>query len=302
MARRRQGDLEDNTEKIAISLKLPKKLLDRIDSYWKEKSSLFSGRTHFIEEACSFYLTCERCSKCGNLNTPQSKLCSYCGHKLEGEEYLEIKNSVIRELSYYDKIYESIISHKEQYDDLDNKIKWYLDKLDEKRKSIISYILPDYYYVINTVMGKVDSFLEYREYYKRQFENGESLTVPHALIEKKYSDVSFTISPFPSIGDVDNQNPTSPEYRKIYDEYQSVGINHAYYGAKLAISNLETVSTQDLRVHHLALVSEGLNLQSYLDDMIMGLNQLRGIEKMIDILPEIQESGSISISRREQQD
>lgn len=294
MVRRRQGEPEDNAEKIAISLKLPKKLLDRIDSYWKGNSSTFSGRTHFIEEACSFYLTCEKCSNCGKLNTPQSKLCAYCGNKLEGEEYLSLKNTVIRELSYYDKIIESIISYKEEYIDLDNKINWYLEKLDDKRKTVVSVLLPDYYSVINRVMKKVDSFFEYRDFYQSLFDSGKPLPSPGVVMGEKYPDI-----PDVSIGSVDD--PAAPRSREIFDEFRGIGINYTYYDTKSAISNLDTVSTQDLKLCHLSLVSEGLYLQSYLDDMIMGLRTLRGIEKMIDVLPDIEASGTISISRREQQ-
>lgn len=290
MARRRQGEAESNTEKIAISLKLPKKLLERIDSYWKENSDSFTGRTHFIEEACSFYLTCERCRKCGRLNVPESPRCFYCGEELEGAEYLEHKNRLISAMSRYDKYVESILSYKEKYSALDNNIKWYINKLDDKKRDAVNALLPGYYSKINRVMKTVEWFLEYRERFEELYESGQSLPSIHRFFPQK-EDIFSTESEDISTESVD-----------IYNRFRCFGINRAYYSARVLLDNLETANAQDLKTCWLGLYSESVHLPAILEDMMEGLDLLKQTEKMIDILSEIQTTRPISISRRELQD
>lgn len=291
MARRRQGDSEDSAEKIAISLKLPKKLLNRIDSYWKENSDSFTGRTHFIEEACTFYLTCEKCRKCGRLNTPESRTCSYCGEELDGVEYIEHKNRLIGAMSRYDEYVESILSYKEKYSDLDNKIKWYINKLDDKKKSIAEALLPGYYSQINHVMKTVDWFLEYREMFRELYESGLPFPGHQETLAQKYNKSSMSSDDFISAESVD-----------MFNEYRCFGINYAYYRAKVLLDNLDTANAQDLKTHWLGLYAEGVYLPAILEDVVEGLKLLKNTENMIDVLSEIQTIRPISISRREQQD
>lgn len=294
MARRRQGEVEGNAEKIAISLKLPKKLLDRIDSYWKENSNTFTGRTHFIEEACSFYLSCEECPKCGRLNSPEAHTCSYCGEKLEGAAFLQLKNNVISELTKYDRIIESILSYNEVYVDLDNKIKWYLNKLDENKKTIVEALLPGYYSLINSTMKIVNCFLEYRKLYAGLYENREPLPHINDVLGELYPTLSSTTTL--------EMDTASLEFIDAYNVSRCLGINYAYYNAKSTIDNIETVNTNVLKIHWMQLLTEGMYLPLILENMERGLNHLREAEKMIDILSEIQTTRPISISRRELQD
>ena len=65
--RRRRIDVDNLGENTQISLKLPKKVLDWIEDACNEDSK-FTGRSHFIDNACRYYLNLKPCPSCGKLN------------------------------------------------------------------------------------------------------------------------------------------------------------------------------------------------------------------------------------------
>ena len=83
--RRRRIDVDNLGENTQISLKLPKKVLDWIEDACNEDSK-FTGRSHFIDNACRYYLNLKPCPSCGKLNPRDAVVCAYCRFELDGME------------------------------------------------------------------------------------------------------------------------------------------------------------------------------------------------------------------------
>lgn len=85
--RRRKIDVENLGENTQISLKLPKKVLEWIEKACDENPT-FTGRSHFIDSACRYYLSLVSCPACGKLNPRDANVCCYCKTPLQGMQNL----------------------------------------------------------------------------------------------------------------------------------------------------------------------------------------------------------------------
>lgn len=81
MKRRRQRNPDDEGSNVQISFKIPSGLLEKIDLAWPMYGK-YTGRGHYIEEACRYYLTLEECPECGTLHDEYATHCHVCGQKL----------------------------------------------------------------------------------------------------------------------------------------------------------------------------------------------------------------------------
>lgn len=172
MSARRRVSVGDLKERVPISLKLPKLLLDRIDDVWRN-SEEYTGRTHFIEKACAHYLSCEKCPECGKLNSMGSPFCGFCGTKLSG--FKEALNNVIGEIQIYDKYNESIFSLMREYDDLKDKIEWLLSQLSADKRQHIDDIISENRAIGDNLMQGVSG---YHKFYTHISKNGLSKDYP----------------------------------------------------------------------------------------------------------------------------
>ena len=162
MARRRKIDSEDVGERITTSLRLPVELLERIDKAWKG-SDKYTGRTHFIEKACEYYLHCEPCPHCHNLNHNHALVCSFCGTKLD-TFYMSVDWTKSL-LSLVHKMIGAISDAVTSYDDLNEKIHWLVEKLPPTIKSDIEMIIQSPRPPITNGLRDVRYFLMLRDLY-----------------------------------------------------------------------------------------------------------------------------------------
>lgn len=127
--RRRKIDTENLGENTPISLRLPKKILDWIQEVCDNNPDLYTGRNHFIETACRYYLNCEPCSNCGNLNYREAVSCSYCENRLPAfEQMLEEFHSILN--NYEEGINEGFELFAE-YQNRVNEILQYISSLSD---------------------------------------------------------------------------------------------------------------------------------------------------------------------------
>lgn len=264
--RRRNIKSEEMGERVQVSLKLPKEILDRIDDAWKS-GDVYTGRSHYIEEACKHYLDSVPCPKCGSLNSSAAKICSNCENKLE--PYLDVLSNIVEELKIYDEIHQEIVRLKEEYDDLNSKLKWLVSKLSTDKEDVVNDITGIYSESINKSLNCVNSYLEYYNIYSSQVL---PLTEPLDLIETKYEDLDTR-----SIYDLITFNEN-------YYDVRSAVINYEYRFAKLVISDYSSISYSKLLELRVGLATERIGMKLALLDISNGLENLKSVEKMIDVL------------------
>lgn len=268
--RRRNVSSEEKGERIQVSLKLPKEILDRIDESWKS-GEIYTGRSHYIEEACRYYLECEPCPKCGHLNSHKSRVCSVCENKLK--PYYAILDDLREEVKIWDDIHMEIVRLKDEYDDLKSKLKWLVSKLNPENETLINEVTEIYLESINKSMNTVNSYFEYYDFYSTQEPPITDFT---DLIEEKYQ--KKYQKKFDSVMDMISFNT---EFRDV-----TYACMHYYYRfAKLVLADPSRVTywreISDLQVN---LATERMGMKVTLLDMSLGLENLRSVEKMIDVL------------------
>lgn len=277
---RRRNISEEKGERIQVSLKLPKDIVDRIDESWKSGET-YTGRSHYIEEACKYYLDCVPCPKCGALNKSTAKVCSSCESKLE--PYQEILQTIESLVSDYDEAHNKIISFKDEFNDLAGKIDWHLNKLEPKKKEIISEIISPY---LNSISKSVESVNHYLEYYDIFSKNPSS--VPQDFINKRFPDVDFyqILQAYFEKGTVDLSTSLLDD---IHDDVEYSLLNFFHHSAKRILSN------PDQPNEHFHSYSKLSQLRYSLWDKMVKIHRLEGVmhnclvelkrvEKTIDLI------------------
>lgn len=280
MTRRRKIDSESVGERITTSLRLPVELLERIDHAWKD-SDKYTGRTHFIESACNYYLDCEPCPTCGALNYSTAKICSSCESKLEPyQEILQMIQSLVNE---YDDYYNQIISCKDEFDDLYGKIKWHLDKIDPKKREIVSELISPH---VSTITSNLESINHYLEYY--DIFSKDSSSVPQDFVRKKFPDLDVhdIALTYLEKGVVDISLSLLDD---MHDDLEYSLINFFHHSAKRLLSNPDIPNkhfqtySQLSRLRY-SLWDKRLKVSHIKDAMYHCLAVLKNIEKTIDIV------------------
>lgn len=112
-------------ERTLISLKIPKNLLNSIDSKVKSESDKYSGRTDFLLTAARYYLSLIRCPKCATLNDKEARACWNCGECLDKfhQDTKEIKEKSEKLLNEMEQIREVCKLWENKKDRLDYWIK-----------------------------------------------------------------------------------------------------------------------------------------------------------------------------------
>lgn len=278
--RRRNISSENEGGRVQVSLKLPKDVLDRIDESWKS-GEIYTGRSHYIEEACKYYLDCVPCPKCGTLNYSTAKVCSSCESKLEPYQgILQMIESLVNE---YDDIYNQIVSCKDEFEDLTGKINWHIDKLDPKKKEIISEIIS---VDINTISHNIESINHYLKYYDIFSQNPTA--VPQDFISEKFPDfdVREMVKTYYENGFVDFPLSLADE---IHDDMEYSLMNFYHHSAKRILSNPNMFNKHFHTYSQLSklrqcLLDKEWKLSRTQDLMFNCLALLKKIEKTIDIL------------------
>lgn len=267
--RRRNVSSEEKGERIQVSLKLPKEILDRIDESWKS-GEIYTGRSHYIEEACKYYLDCVPCPKCGSLNSSRSRVCSMCENKLK--PYYDVLDDLREEVKILDDLHMEIVRLKDEYDDLKNKLKWLVSKLTPENETLINDVTEIYLESINKSMNTVNSYFEYYDYYSSQ-----NLPLPDFtnLIEEKYKERHQK-----DLGSIMDMITFNTEYRDVTYSF----MHYTYRLAKLVLSDPSSTSYKELVELHVGLASERMGMKVALLDMSLGLENLKSVEKMIDVL------------------
>ena len=267
--RRRNISSENEGGRVQVSLKLPKDVLDRIDESWKS-GEIYTGRSHYIEEACKYYLDCVPCPKCGSLNSSKSKICSVCENKLK--PYYDVLDNLREEVKILDDLHMEIVRLKGEYDDLKSKLKWLVSKLNPKNETLINDVTEIYLESINNSMNTVNSYFKYYDFYSTQ---ELPLTDFTDLIEEKYKEMHQK-----NLGSIMDMVTFNTEYRDVTYSFM-----HYYYRlAKLVLSDPSSLSYSELVQLHVNLASERMGMKVALLDMSLGLDNLRSVEKMIDVL------------------
>lgn len=277
MSRRRKIDSENVGERVSTSLRMPVELLKRIDDKWKS-SDEFTGRTHFIEKACEYYLDCEPCPKCGNLNSKESVVCSHCQSSLGVFQVLV--NSVETFLKEVEKSVESIEKACAEYNDLDSKIQWLLEKLSPENAAVINSVISDMYPYATRAMNAGQCFLKYHKIYSKY----NKYPVPHPA--KLTLDVNNL-----EVFEVDDIFLDEKTNLSLTLNTASTCIQANYYSrqARLMIENLTHIRYSELFEVHSKLVNKyEVPLLSIVDDVKRGIETLRSIEKMITVLMQNQ--------------
>jgi len=76
--RRSYGDNKEKT--VSVTVKIAESLASKIDEYWKKNE--MSCRSELIETAAEYYITSQKCPKCGAINPPNGDRCSVCGENI----------------------------------------------------------------------------------------------------------------------------------------------------------------------------------------------------------------------------
>lgn len=277
-------DSQSKGERIPISLKIPKTLLNAIDAVWKQNPE-YTGRTHFIETACQFFLRCEYCPKCNTLNTPASTLCSHCGAPLHASEvFQEIVTEIEKKVDLFEKTIQSIISYRGVYDEIESKINLIAGRLDGKKKDVVKYLLPADNSSLRSANERVDHLISIYTYCS---ELG-FVSTPEDLLKNLFPELSKSVK-----HDEDTPYTADELYAMSYETPIFLQIIHyidavtAYFDIKHRLSDLSYTNTQTLANYLINFDQDIILLQSVLDEMSKSVNNLRGIEYMVDALREI---------------
>ena len=156
--RRRTIDTNEYGKNIQITLKLPEKILNSIDEALKNSNVNYTGRSHFIEEACKYYLNTKKCPKCGTLNIMDGTICSYCWNKLDS--FKETAGILRVKFNIFTDILEELRQMRIEYGDTHNKIKWLIDKQKPDLKEYITSLISPLDSYCLRLFEKVDSILK----------------------------------------------------------------------------------------------------------------------------------------------
>lgn len=285
MTRRRKIDSENVGERASTSLRLPVELLERIDNAWKS-SDEYTGRTHFIEKACRYYLDCEKCPNCGNFNHKQSVICSMCETKLG--TFNRLLKLIEEMLHTYDEIIEDISKFVRDYDDLFGKIRWLLDKLKVENKFSVGTIIEGTFVSTERGINKGRVFLKCYNIYSK-YDNFP-IPQPIELILSDQDDLCI---------------PTSDSHYSLTcgDLLEScLTINYHYRICQLMVEDSLSLHFKDIDEAFRNLSNSMSPLLSFVNDVSTSYDTLESIEKLTTILLENQTPTSISITRRGQQD
>lgn len=279
--RRRNISAEEKEERIQVSLKLPKSILDQIDKSWKSGSN-YTGRSHYIEEACKYYLDCVPCPNCGTLNKSTAHICSECEFKLQ--PYQQILSLIESEVHNYDQIHNHILSLKEEFDDLAGKINWHLNKLEPEKKSVISDVLSLYIHSISLKMDVVNTYLKYYDAYSQ-----DSSVSPRDFLSEKFPDfdVAQIIQTYIDTGDLDYS--LSNKINDMHDDITYSLLNFYYHSAKQILSNPEKPNRYFQTYSQLSTLRHSLwdrkmsliNVEKLISSCII---ELKNVDKTIDLL------------------
>lgn len=280
--RRRNVSAEEKGERIQVSLKLPKEILDRIDESWMS-GGIYTGRSHYIEEACKYYLDCVPCPKCGVLNKSSARICSSCETKLEPyQDILRMIESLVRE---YDDACNEMISCTDEFNDLSGKINWHLKKLEPKKREIISEIVSPYVHLISNYIESVNNYLKYYDIFSK-----DSSSVPQDFFSEKFPDFDAQkiLQTYFETGVADISMSLLDE---IHDDMEYSLMNFYHHSAKRILSN------PDQPNKHFHTYSQLSSLRNLLwdkkpklirlkDTMNNCLAYLNNIENTIDLINE----------------
>lgn len=265
MSRRRKIDSENVGERVSTSLRMPADLLERIDHVWKS-SGRYTGRTHFIEAACNYYLDCKPCPHCGHMNSNSSIVCSICEGKLKPfQDCADLINDVLK---IYDKSLKEISENIESYDNLFEKIGWLVDKLQSESqtsaKNIILSTMPSMERDI--VVGR--DFLTWYELYSKH--DILPLPTPFAMLQA-------------------HKELFRPDHKsRIGIPHQSlaacVSTNYYYRTGQLVVQNPLSLQFHDLEDVLANLEKSMFHIESVAHDVMSALRYLQTVEKLTDIL------------------
>ena len=269
MSRRRKIDSEDVGERVSTSLRLPIDLLNQIDQAWKS-SDEFTGRTHYIEKACEYYLDSYKCPNCGNINSKYSVVCSRCETRLKGfsEKIDEVSAYLIR---VYDPCIKSIYDNISAYEDLNGKINWLLEKLSPTRRVAVDSVISPIYTTILNGINKGYYFIEtdkkYSQYNKLPLPSPIDLLCDRESLEKFVLEHGFSSTS--GLG-------------------ASINAVYYYHYCKLLLENTKYLTMPELSSVYDELIHKGPHIISLSNDVGMALETLKGVEKMITILMQNQ--------------
>lgn len=281
---RRRVSVDELKERVPISLKLPKILLDKIDEVWRNSDD-YTGRTHFIEKACSYYLSCEKCPECGNLNSIGSNICSRCETKLSG--VTDTLNRLTTEIQLYDKLNENIFSLKKSYDELNSKIEWLCSQLTPEKKQLIDNILSENLYPKDNPIGKICLY-----------QNIHDAFMPNNLKDGGLKDSDYydsvkenfvrTFNNYYSDNDDETKKDNGVAFQSKFEYIRYIiaiycTLNHDYFYAKSLINTdiKNLPKTSELVTINAGLVNLRNVLYSLIDELEVCLSKLKNIEKMI---------------------
>lgn len=270
-------------ERIPISLKFPKTLLNAIDEVWKQNPE-YTGRTHFIEVACQFFLRCERCPRCDTLNTPESNICSHCGTPLNStEKFQEIVTEIGKKVDLIEKTIQSIISYRGVYDEINSKINLIAGRLDGKKKDVVRYILPENHSSLETAVDRVDQLISIYTYCSEL----DFVSTPDEVLRNLYPELSKSAKHDDVPYTADELYTMSYETPIFLQIIQYIDVVTTYFDVKHRLSNLSYTNTQTLENYLKALDEDIILLQSVLNEMSKGVNNIKALENMVDALREI---------------
>lgn len=163
--RRRKIDVENLGENTQISLKLPKKILDWIEEACAENPE-FTGRSHFIDNACRYYLNLKPCHTCGELNPRDAVACAYCRAELDGMK--EIAAEIRTYVSEFERLHEEGFALVDECISLNNGIEEYIES---QKPSSQKYIRIELAKLTERFDKRIQNALDYFEVYRSKTPN-----------------------------------------------------------------------------------------------------------------------------------
>ena len=272
MARRRKIDSNNASERITTSLRLPVELLEQIDNAWKS-SDKYTGRTHFIETACNYYLDCEPCPNCGHLNNSTSVVCSHCEEKLK--PFQDCADLIKEQLKHYSNSLKIISDGINTYDNLFEKIGWLIDKLPLENQNVAKDIVSSTLKSMESGLIIGRDFMKCHELYSTYDQL--PLPTPFAILQS-HKDLYYIdgrrIESFKSHND-ESIN---------HSHAACISANYHYRTGQLVVQNPRSLQFNELEDLMANLDKAIFHIDSTAHDVMTALGYLQTVEKMIDII------------------
>lgn len=267
--RRRKIDVENLGENIQISLKLPQKVLKWIEMACEDNPG-FTGRSHFIDNACRYYLNLEPCSNCGKLNPRDANVCAYCSTQLQGLH--DILDKVQSYISDFENVHSLGCEINDTIDNLLNDTQNFINSLDDTIREKIDLELSGFFY---RCKSRIKNPSLYFKIYHKKFPTFKTIFLNKEMIVSDYKSVL--------LGFIDNMNEPLDESA---NSEAAVLTSLYYYNLAKTLLNGDNFSLKEIDNLYESFATVLQFAIEELNTLKMSYDDLLVYQKMVKLLAE----------------